>query len=172
MENGEDSDIYDRMVEIAKANGAYFVADVPSQYLLNMVKRGPLLVKPNGEDIETIFNVKIEDKMDYIPYGKELIKMGAKYVIISYGSEGSMFFTNDGVYAAAPVEDDSEIINTVACRDAMIGGFIGTIVRDNDPIESYMVAVAAASATARVLDLPTRDQIIDILPLVDIEIIE
>lgn len=172
MENGEDSDIYDRMVEIAKANGAYFVADVPSQYLLNMVKRGPLLVKPNGEDIETIFNVKIEDKMDYIPYGKELIKMGAKYVIISYGSEGSMFFTNDGVYAAAPVEDNSEIINTVACRDAMIGGFIGTIVRDNDPIESYMVAVAAASATARVLDLPTRDQIIDILPLVDIEIIE
>ena len=172
MENGEDSDIYDRMVEIAKANGAYFVADVPSQYLLNMVKKGPLLVKPNGEDIEAIFNVKIEDKMDYIPYGKELIKMGAKYVIISYGSEGSMFFTNDGVYAAAPVEDDSEIINTVACRDAMIGGFIGTIVRDNDPIESYMVAVAAASATARVLDLPTRDQIIDILPLVDIEIIE
>ncbi|WP_311537302.1 1-phosphofructokinase family hexose kinase [uncultured Anaerococcus sp.] len=172
MENGEDSDIYDRMVEIAKANGAYFVADVPSQYLLNMVKNGPLLVKPNGEDIEEIFNVKIEDKMDYIPYGKELIKMGAKYVIISYGSEGSMFFTSDGVYAAAPVEDDSEIINTVACRDAMIGGFIGTIVRDNDPIESYMVAVAAASATARVLDLPTRDQIIDILPLVDIEIIE
>ncbi|WP_296127207.1 1-phosphofructokinase family hexose kinase [uncultured Anaerococcus sp.] len=172
MENGEDSDIYDRMVEIAKANGAYFVADVPSQYLINMVKRGPLLVKPNGEDIEAIFNVKIEDKMDYIPYGKELIKMGAKYVIISYGSEGSMFFTNDGVYAAAPVEDDSEIINTVACRDAMIGGFIGTIVRDNDPIESYMVAVAAASATARVLDLPTRDQIVDILPLVDIEIIE
>ena len=172
MENGEDSDIYDRMVEIAKTNGAYFVADVPSQYLLNMVKRGPLLVKPNGEDIEAIFNVKIEDKMDYIPYGKELIKMGAKYVIISYGSEGSMFFTNDGVYAAAPVEDDSEIINTVACRDAMIGGFIGTIVRDNDPIESYMVAVAAASSTARVLDLPTREQIIDILPLVDIEIIE
>lgn len=172
MENGEDSDIYDRMVEIARANGAYFVADVPSQYLLNMVKRGPLLVKPNGEDIEEIFNVKIEDKMDYIPYGKELIKMGAKYVIISFGAEGSMFFTEDGVYAAAPVEDDSEIINTVACRDAMIGGFIGTIVRDNDPIESYMVAVAAASATARVLDLPTRDQIIDILPLVDIEIIE
>ena len=172
MENGEDSDIYDRMVEIAKTNGAYFVADVPSQYLLNMVKRGPLLVKPNGEDIEAIFNVKIEDKMDYIPYGKELIKMGAKYVIISYGSEGSMFFTNDGVYAAAPVEDDSEIINTVACRDAMIGGFIGTIVRDNDPIESYMVAVAAASSTARVLDLPTREQIIDILPLVDIEIID
>ena len=83
-----------------------------------------------------------------------------------------MFFTREGIYASTPVKDDKEIINTVACRDAMIAGFVGTIVRDNDPIESYMVAVAAASATARVLDLPSRDQIIDILPLVDIEIIE
>ena len=172
MEHGEDADIYDRMVEIAKANGAYFIADVPSQYLMNMVERGPLLVKPNGEDIEAIYNVKIEDKMDYIPYGKDLIKKGAKYVIISYGEDGSMFFTRDGVYAANPIKDDREIINTVACRDAMIAGFVGTLVRDNDPIESYMVAVAAANATAKVLDLPTREEIFDVLPLVDIEIIE
>ena len=172
MENGEDSDIYDRMVEIAKANGAYFIADVPSQYLMNIISRGPLLVKPNGEDIEEIYKVKIKDKMDYIPYGKDLIKKGAQYVIISYGEGGSMFFTRDGVYSAKPVKDGKEIINTVACRDAMIAGFVGTLVRDNDPIESYMVAVAAASATAKVLDLPTREEILEILPLVDIEIIE
>lgn len=172
MKNGEDEDIYDRMVEIAKANGAYFIADVPSKYLMNMIDKGPLLVKPNGEDIEAIYDVKIEDKMEFIPYGKDLIKKGAKYVIISYGEDGSMFFTREGVYVATPVKDDQKIINTVACRDAMIAGFVGTLVRDNDPIESYMVAVAAAGATARVLDLPTRDQIFDILPLVDIEIIE
>ncbi|WP_311481967.1 1-phosphofructokinase family hexose kinase [uncultured Anaerococcus sp.] len=172
MENGEDSDIYIRMVEIAKANGAYFIADVPSQYLMEMIEKGPLLVKPNGEDIEDIYNVKIEDKMDYIPYGKDMIKKGAQYVIISYGEGGSMFFTRDGVYSAKPVKDGKEIINTVACRDAMIAGFVGTLVRDNDPIESYMVAVASASATAKVLDLPTRDEIVEILPLVDIDVIE
>lgn len=54
----------------------------------------------------------------------------------------------------------------------MIAGFVGTLVRDNDPIESYMVAVAAANATAKVLDLPTREEIFDVLPLVDIQIIE
>lgn len=173
MENNLDDDILYRMVEIAKANGADFIADVPSQYLLNMVKKGPLLVKPNGEDIEEIFGVKIKDKIEYIPYGKELIRLGAEYVIISYGAEGSMFFTKEGgVYAATPIEDGKEIINTVACRDAMIAGFLGTIVRNNDPIESYMVAVASASATARVLDLASREEIHNILPLVDIEVIE
>lgn len=169
MEDGLDNDIYTRLVSVATANGADFVADVPARYLLDMVKQKPLLVKPNGEDIEEIFNVRIENKEDYIPYGKKLVEMGAKYVIISFGASGSMFFTKDEVYQSKNVEDDKEIINTVACRDAMIAGFLGTIVRDGDPVESYRMSVASASATARVLDLATRDEIMDILSLVEIE---
>ena len=169
MEDKLDRDIYDRLVSVAKSNKADFVADVPSKYLLNMVKQGPLLVKPNAEDIEKIFNVKIDKLEDFIPYGKKIRQMGAKYVIISFGSQGSMFFENDNVYSSREIEDKSEIINTVACRDAMIAGFLGTIVRDSDPVESYKVAVAAASATARVLDLPSREMIMNFLPLVKVE---
>ena len=95
--------------------------------------------------------------------------MGAKYVIISFGADGSMFFTKDEVYQSRPVDDNREIINTVACRDSMIAGFLGTIVRDGDPVESYRVSVASASATARVLDLPSRKEIMEILPLVEID---
>ncbi|WP_297791042.1 1-phosphofructokinase family hexose kinase [uncultured Anaerococcus sp.] len=169
MEDGLDNDIYTRLVSVATANGADFVADVPARYLLDIVKQKPLLVKPNGEDIEEIFNVRIENKEDFIPYGKKLVEMGAKYVIISYGAHGSMFFTENEVYQSTPVEDGREIINTVACRDAMIGGFIGTIVRDGDPIESYKMSVASASATARVLDLPSRDEIMKMLDLVVVD---
>lgn len=169
MEDGLDNDIYTRLVSVATANGADFVADVPARYLLDMVKEKPILVKPNGEDIEEIFNVRIEDKKDFIPYGKKLVNMGAKYVIISYGASGSMFFVGDDVYESTPVKDDNEIINTVACRDAMIGGFVGTMVRDGDPAESYKVSVASASATARVLDLPSREEIMNMLPLVNVE---
>ena len=172
MENGEDSDIYDRMVEIAKANGAYFVADVPSQYLLNMVKRGPLLVKPNGEDIARIFGVEIADRNDYIPYGKKLREMGAENVIISYGAQGSMLFTGDKVYGSNEIDDGREIINTTACRDSMIAGFLGSKVKDGSPVEAYKMSIAAASATARVLDLPTHDEIIGMLDYVNIEEIE
>lgn len=172
MEDGLDNDIYSRLVSVATANGADFIADVPARYLLDMVKEKPLLVKPNGEDIEEIFNVRIEDKMDYIPYGKKLINMGAKYVIISYGANGSMFFAGDEVYESSPIDDGQKIINTVACRDAMIAGFLGTIVRDGDPIESYRVSVASAAATARVLDLPKRDEIVKILDFVNINKID
>ena len=172
MEENMDEDIYDRLLSVARGNKADFVADVPSQYLLSMVKEKPLLIKPNGEDIAKIFNVEINDKYDYIPYGKKLREMGAKNVIISYGAQGSMLFTEDKVYASNEIDDGREIINTVACRDSMIAGFLGNMVKDNDPVESYKLAIAASSATARVLDLPSYDQIVEMLNLVEIEEIE
>lgn len=172
MEKEMDDDIYDRLLSIARSNKADFVADVPGKYLLNMVKEEPLLIKPNGEDIEEIFNVVIDDKYDYIPYGKKLRDMGAKNVIISYGAQGSMLFTENKVYASNNIDDGRDIINTVACRDSMIAGFLGNMVKDNDPVEAYKLAVAAASATARVKDLPSHDQIMKMLDLVEIEEIE
>ena len=54
----------------------------------------------------------------------------------------------------------------------MIAGFLGNMVKDSDPVKSYKVSVAAASATARVLDLPSHNQIMNMLDLVEIEEIE
>lgn len=172
MQENMDEDIYDRLLSVAKANGADFVADVPSQYLLNMVKQEPLLIKPNGYDISKIFDANIKTKFDYIPYGKKLLEMGAKNVIISYGANGSMLFSGDKVYESNEINDGREIVNTVACRDAMIAGFLANMAKDIDPVKAYKMAVASASATARVLDLPDRDFIIDMLDYVEIEEIE
>lgn len=172
MQENMDEDIYDRLLSVAKANGAEFVADVPSQYLLNMVKEKPLLIKPNGYDVAKIFDANIKAKFDYIPYGKKLIEMGAKNVIISYGANGSMLFTEDKVYESNEIADGREIVNTNACRDAMIAGFLANMAKDNDPIESYRMSVASASATARVIDLPTHDQIVTMLDYVEIKEIE
>lgn len=156
-----DYDIYDRMVSIAKANKAQFIADIPAEYLVNVIKENPILVKPNLTDLETIFDTKIESKEELAFYGRQIIEMGAKYAIVSYGAEGSMLFDSNGdCYIAEQIHTNQEdIVNSIACRDAMISGFIGTYVRISDPIESYKVAVAAATATARVLDLPTREEI-------------
>lgn len=172
MEENMDDDIYERLVSVAKSNKAHFVADVPSQYILNVVKEEPILIKPNGHDIEKIFGVEIKDKYEYIPYGKKLLEMGAKNVIISYGSEGSLFFMGDKVYASNEIDDGRETINTTACRDAMIAGFIGSMVKEGNQVEAYKLSVAAASSTARVMDLPNYKEIMEMLPYVDIEEIE
>lgn len=166
MEEKVDEDIYSRMVSIAKANGSQFIADIPAKYLPAVIKEGPILVKPNVEDLMEIFKTKIETIEDMDKYGKKIIEMGAQNAIVSYGKKGSMFFNKDGHSFISEEIHINELVNTVACRDAMIGGFIGTLVRSSDTIEAYKVAVAAATATAEVLDLPTREEIEKIIPKV------
>lgn len=166
MEEKVDEDIYSRMVSIAKANGSQFIADIPAKYLPAVIKEGPILVKPNVEDLMEIFKTKIETIEDMDKYGKKIIEMGAQNAIVSYGKKGSMFFNKDGHSFISEEIHINELVNTVACRDAMIGGFIGTLVRSSDTIEAYKVAVASATATAEVLDLPTREEIEKIIPKV------
>jgi 1-phosphofructokinase len=168
MDDQTDYDIYERMVSIAKANRAQFIANIPPEYLVKVIKANPILVKPNVSDLEVIFNTKIENREQLTYYGKQLIEMGAKYAIVSYGAEGSMFFNNNGDSYIADKIHTENVVNSTACRDAMIGGFIGTYVRTSDPVESYKMAVAAATATARVRDLPNRSEIESILPQVNI----
>lgn len=159
LEDKVDYDIYSRMVSIAKANKAHFIADIPAEFLPDVIKEGPILVKPNSEDLRVIFNEKIENLDDINKYGKKIIEMGAHNAIVSYGQKGSMFFTKDGHSYVAEEIEIGNVVNTVSCRDAMIGGFIGTLVRTSDPLEAYKVAVAAATATAEVMDLPSREEI-------------
>lgn len=159
LEDSSDIDIYQRMVSLAKANKAHFIADVPAEYLLDVIKEGPILVKPNLDDLEVIFDTKIKSKEELAYYGKQIVEMGAKYAIVSYGAEGSMFFDDKGNAYIADQIPTENVINSVACRDAMIGGFIGTYVRTSDPLEAYKMAVAAATATAKVIDLPNRQEI-------------
>lgn len=168
MYDENDYDIYERMVSIAKANRAQFIVNIPPEYLVKVIKFNPILVKPNVSDLEVIFNTKIENRDQLCYYGKQLIEMGAKYAIVSYGAEGSMFFDNNGDSYIADKIHTENVVNSTACRDAMIGGFIGTYVRTSDPVESYKMAVAAATATARVIDLPNRKEIESILPQVNI----
>ncbi|MDO4594058.1 MAG: 1-phosphofructokinase family hexose kinase [Tissierellia bacterium] len=164
----KEKDIYARMISVCKANKANFVIDIPAEYLLNAVKQGPLLVKPNDDDLEIMFDKKMSTTKDLVKYGLKIIDLGAKNSIVSLGENGSLFFTEDKkVYRAYSIKGD--VKNTIACRDAMIGGFVGTYMRTGDPLESYRVSVAAASATAMVEDLPTAESINDLIPKVNIE---
>lgn len=163
----EGQDIYNRMISVAKSNGANFVADIPGKYLEFALKQKPFLVKPNESDIEELFQVKIERSEDLYEYGEKLIEMGAQNVIISYGKRGSMYFNDQGeIFQTKPIE--LETINTVACRDAMIAGFVGNYVKTGDNLQAYTEAVAAASATAMVQDLPSKEEILGMLDRVEI----
>lgn len=163
-----EKDIYGRMIAVCRANKANFVIDIPAEYLLNAIKQQPLLVKPNEEDLEKMFNVKMNTTKDLITYGIKIIDMGAKNSIVSLGEKGALFFNSKReVYKASAIK--GEIVNTIACRDAMIGAFVGMYMKTSDPLESFRVSVAAASATALVYDLPDKEFIEKLSKQVEVE---
>lgn len=148
-----DDDIYTRIAEICNANRAEFVIDVPAERLLDLAKYKPLLIKPNIEDLATMFGLeKINTESDIIKYGRKCIEAGAKNVIVSVGEEGSYLFTDKGkAYRSYGVEGKE--INSFNSRPAMIAGFLSIYMRKQDIVESYKMAAAAGSATAFVEDI-------------------
>lgn len=167
-----EKDIYTRIAEIAKANKADFVIDIAPKKLKSLLSYKPLLIKPNIKQLAEMFDLeKISTEIDIINYGKKCVELGAKNVIVSVGEEGSYLFTSDGKsYRSWGVKGKE--INSFNSRDAMIGGFIGIYMRTNDPIQSFKMAAAAASATAFEEDLASGEHVKEIYEKTVVEEIE
>lgn len=146
-------DIYSRIAEICKSNKAEFVVDVPPQQMLDLLKYKPLLIKPNIENLAHMFDLdEITNELDIIKYGNKCIGLGAKNVIVSVGEDGAYLFTEKGEAFRSYGVKGKEV-NSFNSRDAMIGGFLAVYMKTQDPMESFRMASACASATAFVEDL-------------------
>lgn len=167
---GVDPDIYERISEICNANKAFFIMDVPAKDLLASLKNKPLLIKPNIDNLSLMFDEEevITDENKIIEYGLKCVDMGAKNVIVSIGKDGSYLFTEDkAVYRSFGVEGVE--VNSFNSRDAMIAAFIGPYMRKQDPVESFKMASAAASATAFVEDLATKEDVLNVFEKIEIK---
>lgn len=164
-----EEDIYTRIAEICKANKAEFVIDIPPKQMLSLLSYRPLLIKPNIDNLAKMFDQeKIENELDIIKYGNKCIGLGAKNVIVSVGKEGSYLFTEKGdAFRAYGV--DGEVVNSFNSRDAMIGAFIGVYMKQQDVEQSFKTAAAAASATAFVEDLASKELVNEIFDKIEIE---
>lgn len=154
--------IYQRLIDICNANKAYFVIDIPPVQMMDSLRYRPLLIKPNAESLALMFNRSepFSNEEEIIEHGLKCIKIGARNVIVSMGEEGSYLFTEDlSVYRSYAVKGVE--VNSFNSRDAMIGAFIGLYMKKNDPVESFKMASAAASATAFVEDIASKSEILD-----------
>ena len=145
-----------------------FVVDATRKLLVNTLRFEPELIKPNKQELEETFNVKIENKEDIIFYGKKLQENGAKNVLISLGEDGAILLTqnNETYYSNAP---KGKVINTVGSGDSMIAGFISGFFKNNNYLEALKYGIASGSATAFGQELATKKDVEKLLQIVKIE---
>ncbi|MBU1141388.1 MAG: 1-phosphofructokinase [Firmicutes bacterium] len=152
------SDAYQRIAQTCSKHDIKFVMDVPGKDLLNFISSKPLLIKPNLQELESYFDVKIGSMDDVINYGKQLIELGAENVLISMGSKGSLFISQNKVYRASLVHGHT--INTTGAGDSMIAGFISSYIQEKNLKKAYLNAVSAGSATVFGHGLATMETVI------------
>ena len=170
LPEGVPEDIYTRIINICKANKAEFMVDIPPKQTLESLKYGPLLIKPNSDNLALMFgkDAPFETEEELIKHGLKCVEMGAKNVIVSIGKEGAYLFTEDkAVYRSYGVEGTE--VNSFNSRDAMIAAFIGVYMKISNPVEAFKMASAAASATAFVEDFADKDQVSEVFEKIEIK---
>lgn len=143
---GVSKEIYQKLIEQAKNMGKAVILDTSGELLKHGLKAKPTMVKPNKDEIEMLFQTKIDKEEDVIDYAKKIHEMGIPYVVISLGKDGAVLVCEEGIYHGKPPK--IEAVNTVGCGDSMVGAFAVALSRLSSPEEALRYAVATATAAA------------------------
>ena len=143
---GIGTDMYPKLVALAREAGKKIIVDTSGALLTEVAKSKPNMVKPNIDEIRLLTGRHIETRDELIEAGIELQQSGIERVVISLGGDGSLMFTDEGVYQAEVPRIDA--VNSVGCGDCMTAGFAIGFERGMKPQEAHKFASATSAAAA------------------------
>lgn len=155
---GVQNDIYEKICKILSQKNITFIVDSTRELLINVLKYKPFLIKPNKEELEETFKIKINTKEEIIKNAQKLQSMGAENVLISLGGDGAILVTkeNKEYYSKAP---KGKVLNTVGAGDSMVAGFLAGYIENREYEKAFKIGIATGSASAFSMDLATRAQV-------------
>lgn len=163
-----NEDIYEIICKELNKNKVEFVVDASQILLTNCLKYKPFFIKPNKDELEETFNVKITTKEQIVIYAKKLQEKGAQNVLISLGGNGAILITeeNEVYYSNTP---KGQVINTVGAGDSMVAGFVAGYLKTQDFKNALKLGIASGSATAFSPGLAMKEDIDELLKQITIE---
>lgn len=149
---------YAEIMELLNKKQVKVVVDTIGENLKNALQWNPFLIKPNVEELEDLFEEKIDSREKVLSLAVKLRIMGAENVLVSLGKEGALLLTSeDKCYEMeAP---NSVVINSVGAGDSMVAGFLAGFMKTNDMETALKLGIAAGSASAFSKKMATRQEI-------------
>ncbi len=145
-----DEDFLFEISEHAVKKGVELVYDISKPVLKDLMKFNPIIVKPNKEELEEIFGIKVESDKQFIDSMKILKDMGAKNVAITMGKDGAYIQDENNEIYKAEVEP-IKLVSPQGSGDSFISTFV--YKRSEGTEEAFKWANAAGAATAQVKGL-------------------
>ncbi|WP_031543167.1 1-phosphofructokinase [Mesoplasma photuris] len=170
LPNGVPTNIYKEIGDICNSKEATFILDTSKIQMIEGIKSKPFLIKPNIEEICEILNIPFKE-YNFSEIEKmimELKTMGAKNVLLSMGSKGSYFFSENGDKYKVGIAK-GKLVNSVGSGDSMIAGFAYGLYKKLDIIKTLKYGAAAGGATAFTQWLAQKEDIEPLIETISVE---
>ena len=156
------NNIYEEICMILEKKGITYVVDATKELLLNILKYKPFLIKPNKEELEETFGVKIKNEEQIIIYATKMKELGAQNVLVSLGGKGAILVSENGtIYKKCAPK--GEVVSTVGAGDSMVAGFIVGYLKNHNYEEALKMGIATGSASTFSENLATKEDVEQIL---------
>lgn len=137
-------DLYSRLTELLHAAGVRVALDCDGPVLLDALRAGPDLVKPNRRELAEATGLEIASPADAVRAVAALQELGARAVLASLGSRGAVLVDDTGEHHATAEVDRPR--STVGAGDAALAGFLAAGARGPDALDAAVAYGAAAVA--------------------------
>lgn len=165
---GAPADAYRRLATTASALGARVVVDIGGAPLTAALAARPWLVKINAAEASGTTGLATGVPSEVAEAARRLIQDGAEQALITMGVDGAVLVTPAGAWAVGQAPEIGPY--SVGSGDALIGGFVAALTRNEDLPTALRLGAAAATANALVPgqgELDLRD-VARLLPLSEV----
>lgn len=138
---GVDPSYYDELIAVAAEKGAEFVLDISHGHLAKLVEKGPLLIKPNDEELSDVFGIEIRNEGEAVCALREIGGRGAKNILLTLGGEGAYFYNGEHIWHASAAKVD--VLSTTCSGDAALAGLLSVWLSDRTAVEGALTRAMA-----------------------------
>ena len=166
--NCYDPYVYNTIMKRLKDLKVKFFLDASGPTLTNCIEESPYLIKPNLDELSTLYGKELLNDEDIILASHSLAKYNIEVIAVSLGGDGSIVKTPEGIYRIMPPRVD--VKNTIGCGDCFLSGIIYGITENYSFEDTLKLATAISAATAESTSSVGFDQMRanELIPLVNI----
>jgi tagatose 6-phosphate kinase len=143
---GGPGDLYFHCTKLAREAGVLAVVDAQGAALVEALKAGPGLVKPNRSELGATLERELKDEAAICAAMRELCERGAERVVVTAGKEPILAFDGRAFWRVRAPRIDA--VNPIGSGDAFTAGLVWRLVRGEDLGEACRWAAAAGAANA------------------------
>jgi len=156
---GLPSNFYADLIQIIKRKNRLVVLDTSDNALLEGLKAGPCMIKPNIDELSQLIGRELSELTEVHSSARSLLNEDVQVVVISMGGDGALFIKENEALLAVP--PSVTLKSTVGAGDAMVAGLVAGSVKNLSLADCARLATAfSLSAITRVgRDLLAREEI-------------